>query len=106
MKILLTLAALAFAMPATAQRTPAPISQIPNTALSTAPVPSTGPRAQEANMATNSAAEANNSALATNPSRVNAAPALASYPICKRGQFDDCMEPGNNAAKKMKKRQR
>ncbi|OYW20961.1 MAG: hypothetical protein B7Z43_11930 [Sphingomonas sp. 12-62-6] len=106
MKILLSLAALAFAVPATAQTTPAPTSQIPNTTLSTAPVPSTGPRAQEANMATNSAAEANNSALATDPSRVSAAPAMTSYPICKRGQFDDCMEPGNGATPTKKKRTR
>ncbi len=106
MKILLSFAALAFAVPATAQTTPAPTSQIPNTTLSTAPVPSTGPRAQEANMTTNSAADANNSALATDPTRVSAASAMTTYPICKRGQFDDCMEPGNSATKATKKRTR
>lgn len=105
MKLLLTASMLAFAAPVIAQTSPTP-SQIPDTALSTAPTPSTGPRAQEANQPSNSAASANNSALATDPTRVNAAPAMASYPICKAGEFDHCMEPGNGPRQQVKKRTR
>jgi len=111
MKLLLATAMLAVALPAfgesaAAQTGPTTTNGIPDTALSTASTPSTGPRAQEANLPSNSAASANNSALATDPTRVTAAPAMVSYPICKAGQFDDCMEPGNGPRPATKKRTR
>ncbi len=111
MKLLLATAMFAFGfpafiLPAAAQTGPTTTNGIPDTALSTAPTPSTGPRAQEAKLPSNSAANANNSALATDPTRVTAAPAMVTYPICKRGQFDDCMEPGNGPRQATKKRTR
>ncbi len=109
MKLLLATTMLAVTMlanaPATAQ-TSATSSQIPNTTLSTAPTPSTGPRAQEGNVPSNSAASANNSALATDPTGVSAAPAMMSYPICKAGEFDHCLEPDNGPRQPVKKRAR
>lgn len=89
-----------------AQNTGTPSTQVPDTTLSNSPMPSTGPRAQEANQPTNSAADANNSPLATDPARTSAAPAMKSYPICRAGQFDDCMEPGNGSRQSTKKRMR
>lgn len=115
MKLLLATTMLAFAIPAIAQTppsqtspttAPAPGTPVPDTVLSTAPTPSTGPRAQEGNLPSNSAADANNSPLATDPTRISPAPALANYPICTAGQFDDCMEPGNGARHTTKKRLR
>ena len=80
------------ATPALAQTT-----SIPDTALSTSSSPSTGPRSQEANLPSNSAASANTGTMTPD------AP-LASYPICEAGQFDNCMEPGNHGGRTKAKR--
>ncbi|CAN5250509.1 hypothetical protein BH10PSE14_BH10PSE14_12270 [soil metagenome] len=93
MKIILAVALATIALPvyAQGQTTPPPAnSGIPNTMLSTSSDPSTGPRAQEGNLPSNNAAAGVSGELA--------APApLDHYPICQRGQFDKCMEPGNGA---------
>lgn len=83
---------------APADQSPAP--PVADTALSDSTAPSNGPRAQQANAPTNTAAGANNS-MAT----MDAPPPapLASYPICKANQFDKCMEPGNGARPAKKK---
>ncbi|OYY68645.1 hypothetical protein [Sphingomonas sp. 28-63-12] len=77
------------ASPAFAQTAPAPTT-IPDTALSTETTPSTGPRSLEADLPSNTAT----------PQAAMPAPALDHYPICKAGEFDHCMEPGNGPAKK------
>lgn len=79
---------------------------VPNTQLSTEPTPSTGPRAQEATMPGNSAVPANMSNMATAPQTTAPEQPLAHYPICKKGQFDNCMEPGNGGHKAGKRRPR
>ena len=103
--------------PPAAPSAPATTNGIPNTPLSTAPVPSTGPRAQEGNLPSNDAAAAAGGGeqpatppmsepampgqpvvAAPSPPADTALPApapLDHYPICKKGQFDKCMEPGN-----------
>jgi hypothetical protein len=96
----LTLVLIALATPAFAQMTPAKpsdapnaVNGIPNTQLSTSTDPSNGPRSKEADLPSNT----------TNPAAAGAAapaPApLDHYPICKRGEFDHCMEPGNHPAR-------
>lgn len=127
MKIMLAVACATLALPAFAQdqtttTTPPPpaastTNGIPNTALSTSPTASNGPRAQEGNLPSNNAAAAAGggeqpatpamSAPAApgqpvvtmpSPSPDTALPApapLDHYPLCKKGQFDKCMEPGN-----------
>jgi hypothetical protein len=125
MKIMFAVALATIALPVYAQDQAAPPASppaattngIPNTTLSTSTTPSTGPRAQEGNLPSNNAAAAAGGgqqpaeppmstppapgqpvvAMAS-PSPDTALPApapLAHYPICKRGQFDKCMEPGN-----------
>lgn len=129
MKLMIAVALATFALPAYAQdqtapptpppatTTPSTTNGIPNTALSTSPTPSNGPRAQEGNLPSNNAAAAAGggeqpgtpamSAPAApgqpvvtmpSPSPDTALPApapLDHYPLCKKGQFDKCMEPGN-----------
>jgi len=125
----LILATLALATPAASQTMPqtppqaqaTPPAQssdaVPNTTLSNDPVPSTGPRAQQADQpANNAAAQANTDPAqpapppppagatvvvqpAPAPAEAMPAPApLDHYPICKANQFDKCMEPGNHGA--------
>ena len=78
MKIIFAVALAMIALPVYAQGQKPPPG-IPDTAPSTSSDPSTGPRARDGALS---------------------APApLAHYPICKRGQFDKCMEPGNGAGK-------
>jgi len=103
--------------PATPPAAGSTTNGIPNTTLSTSPTPSNGPRAQEGNLPSNNAAAAAGGGeqpatppmsapvapgqpvvAAPSPSPDTALPApapLDHYPICKRGQFDKCMEPGN-----------
>lgn len=93
--------------PAFAQSTtPTTANGIPNTALSQEPTPSVGPRAQEADMPSNTASQANNSMLAVAPESTMPAPALTHYPLCKAGEFDHCMEPGNGPRKPGKRHRR
>ena len=121
--IAVALATFAFPAYAQDQSTPPPApppaattNGIPNTTLSTSPTPSNGPRAQEGNLPSNNAAAAAGGGqqpanppmsepaapgqpviAAPSPSPDTALPApapLDHYPICKRGQFDKCMEPG------------
>ena len=73
----------------------APAGGVANTALSNAPTPSDGARAQQGNSPMNSAAAANNSPAATSPDTTPPEAPLDHYPICKANQFDKCMEPGN-----------
>lgn len=94
MKTMFVAVAALIASPAFAQSAKQ-MTSIPDTALSTATTPSSGPRAQEADLPTNSAASANLSALASNPAATAPDAPLAEYPICTVGQFDNCMEPGN-----------
>lgn len=106
--------------PAPTQSAPSTTNGIPDTTLSTSPTPSTGPRAQEGNLPTNNAAAASGGGAqpatpvmsepaapgtpmtalpSASPDTALPAPAaLDHYPICKAGQFDKCMEPGNNGA--------
>lgn len=110
--LLLSTAALCMiAAPALAQETPATTNGIPNTALSTSSAPSTGPRAREGDLPSNDAAAAIGGGMQApptvtaadapppvprSPSDAFPAPApAASYPTCRAGQFDQCMEPGN-----------
>jgi hypothetical protein len=126
-KVLLAGAAL-IAAPAFAQTAPAPTppapsatNGVPNTALSTSPTPSSGPRAQQGNTpANNDAATAGTSGggeqPALPPQNMPAAPGQAPiaapsepvatalapppapldhYPVCKADQFTGCIEPGN-----------
>lgn len=129
MKLMIAVALATFALPAYAQdqttppatppatTTPSTTNGIPNTALSTSPTPSNGPRAQEGNLPSNNAAAAAGGGeqpanppmsqpampgqpviAAPSPSPDTALPApapLDHYPLCKKGQFDKCMEPGN-----------
>lgn len=101
MKIMFAVALATIALPVYAQDQAAPpppaatTNGIPNTTLSTSPTPSDGPRAQEGNLPSNNAAAAAGGGEQSTEA-VMAAPApLDHYPICKRGQFDKCMEPGN-----------
>jgi hypothetical protein len=93
MKIIFAVALATILLPVYAQgqtTTPSATNGIPDTTLSTSSAPSTGPRAQEGNLPSNNAA--------ANVSGELPAPApLDHYPICQRGQFDKCMEPGNGA---------
>ncbi|CAN5424656.1 hypothetical protein BH09PSE4_BH09PSE4_22140 [soil metagenome] len=116
MKLAFLAAAAILAAPAFAQTTPSTTNGIPNTPLSTSTAPSDGARAQEGNMPANSATATTPGAepaapmlsgpvtsetpvvAAPSPSVAEALPAPAPmdhYPMCKRGQFDHCMEPGN-----------
>ncbi|MDH7973027.1 hypothetical protein QH494_12640 [Sphingomonas sp. AR_OL41] len=95
MKIIFAVALATIALPVYAQgqtTTPPSTNGIPDTMLSTSSAPSTGPRAQEGNLPSNNAA-------ATTSGAVPAPAPLDHYPICQRGQFDKCMEPGNGAGK-------
>ena len=94
------------ASPVVAQTGPTTTNGIPDTALSTATTPSTGPRSREADLQPNTAARAEQSMLAVAPQSTLPAPALDPYPLCKAGEFDHCMEPGNGPAKKHRRSKR
>lgn len=120
------IAALALAAPAAAQTAPQPQAapaaagpEVPRTELSNQPVPSNGPRAQQAarSPGNNASVDANAMVLARPVATVPAGaavqfqpsvspseafpppPAQASYPVCKGNQYDKCMEPGPRQSK-------
>ncbi|MDB5704892.1 MAG: hypothetical protein JWN66_2008 [Sphingomonas bacterium] len=92
MKLIL-LAALAVAMPALAQETPAP-QTTPQTTDATAPDPAGGYQpAQPAMSGPPTPGVKPTFVQAPPPDQAfPAPPPLAHYPICKRGQFDNCLE--------------
>ena len=101
MKLML-LAAVAFAMPAVAQETPAPEA---TTTTSTTTTTTTDPTAPDpvGGYQPSQPAMSGTPQPGVKPTFVQAPPPdqafpppppLAKYPICKRGQFDNCMQRG------------
>ena len=101
MKLVFAAAIAALALPLSAQAQTAPptapstTNGIPDTTLSTSPTPSMGPRAQEGNMPSNNAAAAAGGGEQPATLTSTAPAPLDHYPLCKRGEFDHCLEPGN-----------
>jgi len=121
MKFLVLTGIALIAAPVLAQTASAPDAQaVPSTPLSTAPTPADGPRAQEGNLPSNNGTAATPGAqpatpdmsgpvtpqtpviTTPSPAVADAMPAPAPkdhYPVCKKGQFDQCIEPGNRHKK-------
>ncbi|MEO5866310.1 MAG: hypothetical protein ABIS14_14565 [Sphingomonas sp.] len=110
LKVLLAGAAL-IAAPAFAQTTPAPdqaqtmpaptgaapmtTNGVPNTALSTSPTPSDGPRAQQGNSPANNDASMAGGGTPMSAPPTPTASTMDKPPVCKANEFSGCTEPGN-----------